>query len=48
MNAIERKKLSFEIFHSRWLRGDISLGKCEMSISDIKSKAEIKQELPVC
>jgi hypothetical protein len=48
IKTVERKKLTFEVFHSRWLRGDVSIGKCEFLISDIKTKAEIKKDLPVC
>jgi len=47
VKLLERKKIAFELFHSRWLRGDVSLGKCEMSLLDIKTKAEIKEDLPI-
>ena len=36
------------MFHGRWLRTDVSIGKGELLIGDIRNKAEIIKQVPVC
>jgi len=41
------KKMTIELFHKRWLLSDVPLGKVDVKLSDLATKAEIHQTLEV-
>jgi hypothetical protein len=43
----ERKRVSVEVFHSRWFGRDTSLGKAELKLSELTTKSEVKEVAPL-
>eukprot|EP01102_Stenamoeba_stenopodia_P004531 TRINITY_DN1482_c0_g1_i2.p1 TRINITY_DN1482_c0_g1~~TRINITY_DN1482_c0_g1_i2.p1 ORF type:complete len:507 (-),score=100.81 TRINITY_DN1482_c0_g1_i2:72-1592(-) len=41
--TVERKKVVAELFHGRWIGKDIPLGRAEIKMTDLTSKAEVRE-----